>query len=51
MTAPATRPARDGEREEPPPFLGKWRRLYLGVIGWLALLILIFYSFAKRFAP
>jgi len=25
--------------------------LYLGVIGWLALLILIFYSFAKRFAP
>jgi len=37
--------------EEPPPLLGAWRRLYLAVIGWLALLILLFYSFARRFAP
>jgi len=37
--------------EEPPPFLGAWWRVYLAVIGWLALLILLFYSFARRFAP
>lgn len=51
MTAPTEKPDRAGQREEPPPFLGTWRRVYLGVIGWLTLLILIFYAFARRFAP
>lgn len=51
MTAPASRPDRSGQREEPPPFLGAWWRMYLGVIGWLAFLILIFYCFTRRFAP
>jgi hypothetical protein len=41
----------DRTAEEPPPLLGAWWRLYLAVIGWLALLILLFYSFARRFAP
>lgn len=41
----------DSALEEPPPLLGAWRRVYLAVIGWLALLILLFYSFARRFAP
>jgi len=38
-------------RDEPPPLLGTWRRLYLVVIGWLLFLILIFYLFARRYAP
>ena len=38
------------EIEEPPPFLGKWSRVYLGVIVWLAVLILLFYLFAREFS-
>jgi hypothetical protein len=37
--------------DEPPPLLGTWRRLYFAVIAWLALLIIVFYLFAWRFAP
>jgi len=37
--------------EEPPPFGGSWRRLYAAVLGWLALLILLFDLFSRRFAP
>ncbi|MGQ9634853.1 MAG: hypothetical protein ACUVXB_11485 [Bryobacteraceae bacterium] len=37
--------------EEPPPFGGSWGRLYAAVLGWLALLILLFYWFSRRFAP
>ena len=51
MTEPEARPDRARQSEEPPPFLGTWRRVYLAVIGWLALLILVFYLFARRFAP
>ena len=51
MTEHEARPDRAGQPEEPPPFLGTWRRVYLAVIGWLALLILVFYLFARRFAP
>jgi hypothetical protein len=40
-----------GATDEPPPILGRWWRVYLVVIGWLVLLILIFYSFSRRFAP
>jgi hypothetical protein len=50
MTAPGTKPDDAGEREPPPPFLGTWRRAYVAVIGWLALLILLFYLFGRRFA-
>jgi hypothetical protein len=35
--------------EEPPPFLGSWRALYAAVLGTLALLIALFYLFAKAF--
>ena len=51
MTGPEAGPGRANQPEEPPPFLGTWRRVYLAVIGWLAILILIFYLFARRFAP
>jgi len=37
-------------REEPPPFLGKWPRVYAAVLVWLALLITVFYLFSKVFA-
>jgi len=54
MTEPSQKPAigagRD-RRDEPPPLLGTWRRLYFAVIAWLALLIVVFYLFAWRYAP
>jgi hypothetical protein len=37
--------------EEPPPILRTWKRIYLGVIGWLGLLIVLFYLFARTFSP
>ncbi len=37
--------------EEPPPFGGSWKRLYAAVLGWLGLLILLFYLFSRRFTP
>jgi hypothetical protein len=35
---------------EPPPILGSWRNLNLLVLGWLAILILLFYGFTRYFA-
>ena len=35
--------------EEPPPFLGTWRRIYLGVLLYLAVLIGIMYVFTRAF--
>lgn len=37
--------------DEPPPFLGKWPRVYAAVLLYLALLIAAFYAFARVFAP
>ncbi len=34
---------------QPPPFLGTWRRIYVAVIVWLAALILLFYLFTRAF--
>jgi hypothetical protein len=51
MRAPVAKPDRGLEPDEPPPLLGRWPRLYAAVIGWLALLILAFYCFARYFAP
>ncbi len=51
MTDPAAQADQSGELEEPPPFFGTWRRVYLAVIGWLALLILLFCLFTREFAP
>jgi len=49
MTGSDTRPGDATAREGPPSFLGTWRRAYLAVIGWLALLILLFYLIGRRF--
>ena len=38
------------QHDEPPPFLGTWRRVYIAVICYLAVLIALFYWFAQAFA-
>jgi hypothetical protein len=38
-------------RDEPPPILGSWRRVYLFVLIYLAALIVLFYAFTVYFAP
>jgi hypothetical protein len=32
--------------DEPPPFLGTWRRVYIGVLLYLAAIIALCYGFA-----
>lgn len=38
------------EDDAPPPLLGSWRRLYAAVLGWLALLIVLFYAVTVVFS-
>jgi hypothetical protein len=35
--------------DEPPPFLGSWRRVYIGVILYLVLLIAGFFLFTRAY--
>lgn len=35
--------------DDPPPFLGKWPRVYAAVLAWLAALIVLFWTFTKTF--
>ena len=35
--------------DEAPPFLGTWKRVYIAVLLYLALLILGFYLFARAY--
>jgi hypothetical protein len=37
--------------DEPPPFLGSWRRVYAAVLLYLALIIAGLYAFSRAFAP
>jgi hypothetical protein len=37
-------------QDEPPPFLGSWRRVYAAVILYLGALILIFLLFQRAFS-
>jgi hypothetical protein len=37
--------------DDPPPFLGTWKRLYAAVLVYLALLIFLFYVFTRTFEP
>ena len=43
---PPERPVAD----EPPPFLGSWRRVYTVVLIYLASLISLFYLFTRVFS-
>ena len=36
--------------DEPPPFLGSWRRVYTAVLIYLACVIIAFYTFTRIFA-
>jgi hypothetical protein len=36
--------------DEPPPLLGTWPRVYTAVIGYLFLLIVLFYLFSRAWA-
>ena len=36
--------------DEPPPFLGTWRRVYTAVVAYLALLITLCYAFSRAFS-
>ena len=36
--------------DEPPPFLGTWRRVYATVLIYLACLIALFYVFTRMFS-
>jgi hypothetical protein len=38
------------EIDEPPPFLGTWKRVYIAVICYLAALIFVFYLFARAYS-
>ncbi len=33
--------------EEPPPFLGRWRNVYLLLLGELAVLTIVFYALTR----
>ena len=43
--------ATTGSPEEPPPFLGNWRNVYVFVICYLACLIAGFYLFSRAVGP
>lgn len=38
---------RPAPAEEPPPFLRRWRNVYLLVLGELAVLVVLFYALAR----
>ncbi len=35
--------------DEKPPFFSTWRRLYIAVLGYLCVLIFLFYAFTQAF--
>jgi hypothetical protein len=41
----------DEIKDEPPPVLGRWSRVYIFILCELALVILAFYLFTIHFAP
>jgi hypothetical protein len=36
--------------DDPPPLLGTWRRLYVGVLVYLATLVALLYLFTRAFS-
>jgi hypothetical protein len=42
-------PERPELRDEPPPFLGTWRRVYAAVLVYLALIVLAAYLFTRAY--
>jgi hypothetical protein len=42
-------PPKQSVPEEGPPFLGTWRRVYMGVLLYLAAVIVVSYLFARAY--
>lgn len=36
--------------DEPPPFVGTWKRVYIAVLVYLVLLIFVFYLFSRAYS-
>lgn len=36
-------------KEEPPPFLGTWKRVYIAIVIYLAAVITLFYLFTRAY--
>lgn len=49
MPAPALRDSAS-EKDEPPPILGSWKRVYIVVLLSLALVITALYAFSRYFS-
>ena len=48
---PQNEPIRQKEMpDDPPPFLGKWRNVYILVLTYLAVVITLFYIFTRTMA-
>lgn len=39
------------QADEPPPFLGTWKRVYTAVLIYVAVLIFVLYVFSAATAP
>ncbi len=39
----------DSPKDEPPPFLGTWKRVYIAILIYLAALITVFYAFTQAY--
>jgi hypothetical protein len=37
------------EPDEPPPFLGTWKRVYAAILAYLAAVISVFYLFTRAY--
>jgi len=46
----APEPIRRVVADEPPPFLGTWKRVYVAVLIYLGLVIFGFYLFTRAYA-
>ena len=51
MSEPTERRTVKEVADEPPPFLGKWGRVYAAVLLYLFTLIALFWVFGRIFTP
>jgi hypothetical protein len=50
LHSPLMPPNRAEMPDDPPPFLGTWRRVYSAVLAYLAVLIFLSYAFTRYFS-
>ena len=49
MARPPNAARSAAESEDAPPFFGSWRRIYIGVLVYLAVIIAVFYAFTQAY--